>query len=252
VAPTREQLAEDTAVYLPARPPFEAVRREEIFYVAGRRTATVHRIRSPDLESSLEWTREESRRRGHREVEWWIGESVVPEDAVASLLELGLVPDEVPELTGMTCATEPPAVPEIEVRRVESLEEHLAALEIDWEVWQIAEELRAERRKLEVERWAEIERLGVVHHYAAFLDGDRVGFARGVDMDQGVALFGGSVLTAARGRGVYRALVRARWDHAVGRGTPLLVVQAGEMSAPVLDRLGFVRHGQIRLLVDRL
>jgi hypothetical protein len=44
-----------------------------------------------------------------------------------------------------------------------------------------------------------------------------------------------------------RALVRVRWDHAVDRGTPLLVVQAAPMSAPVLDGLGFVRHGEIRL-----
>jgi hypothetical protein len=51
---------------------------------------------------------------------------------------------------------------------------------------------------------------------------------------------------------MYRALVRARWDHAVARGTPLLVVQAGPMSAPVLDGLGFERHGQIRLFADRL
>jgi GNAT superfamily N-acetyltransferase len=71
-------------------------------------------------------------------------------------------------------------------------------------------------------------------------------------MEAGVALMGGAVLPEARGRGMYRALVRARWDHAVARGTPLLVVQAGPMSAPVLDGLGFERHGQIRLFADRL
>jgi hypothetical protein len=32
----------------------------------------------------------------------------------------------------------------------------------------------------------------------------------------------------------------------------LLVVQAGRMSAPVLDGLGFVRHGDIQLFADRL
>jgi GNAT superfamily N-acetyltransferase len=71
-------------------------------------------------------------------------------------------------------------------------------------------------------------------------------------MDEAVALFGGSVLPAARGRGVYRALVRARWDHAVARGTPVLVVQAGAMSRPVLTGLGFESHCEIRLMVDRL
>jgi len=83
-------------------------------------------------------------------------------------------------------------------------------------------------------------------------EGRPVGFGRGIDMEDGVALMGGAVLPEARGRGVYRALVRARWDHAVARGTPLLVVQAGPMSAPVLDGLGFERHGEIRLFADRL
>lgn len=252
MAPTREQLAEDTISYLPPRPTFERVERDDLVYVAGLRAATVHRVRAHDLEASLAWTRAESRTRGHRELEWWIGESAIPADTADRLLALGLVPDEVPVLTGMTCTTEPPRVPGIDVRRVGTLEDYAAALEIDWEVWQISEELREERRRLEVDRWAEMSASGVVHHYAAFLDGRRVGFARGVDMEHGVALFGGAVLPEARGNGVYRALVRARWDHAVARGTPLLVVQAGDMSTPVLEGLGFERHSQILLFVDRL
>ena len=94
--------------------------------------------------------------------------------------------------------------------------------------------------------------LGSVRHWCAWDGGLRVGFARAVDIDGGVVLLGGAVLAEARGRGVYRALVHARWQHAVDRGTPLLVVQAGEMSAPVLDKLGFRRHGEIRLFVDQL
>jgi GNAT superfamily N-acetyltransferase len=91
-----------------------------------------------------------------------------------------------------------------------------------------------------------------VHHFAALLDGRRVGFGRAIDMPTAVALFGGAVLPEARGRGVYRALVHARWEHAVARGTPTLVVQAGPMSAPVLAGVGFERHGEISLFMDRL
>ena len=61
---------------------------------------------------------------------------------------------------------------------------------------------------------------------------------------------GGDVAPSARRRGVYRALVHARWEHAVARGTPLLVVQAGRMSAPVLTGLGFQSHGMLQLFVD--
>jgi GNAT superfamily N-acetyltransferase len=105
---------------------------------------------------------------------------------------------------------------------------------------------------LEAERFDEQQASGVVHHFSALLDGRRVGFGRAIDAATAVALFGGSVLPGARGKGVYRALVRARWDHAVERGTPTLVVQAGAMSTPVLEGLGFERHGAIRLYVDRL
>jgi GNAT superfamily N-acetyltransferase len=65
-----------------------------------------------------------------------------------------------------------------------------------------------------------------------------------------VALLGGAVLPACRGRGVYRALVHARWLHAAARGTPLLVVQAGRMSRPVLEGLGFRGHGELHLFMD--
>jgi predicted acetyltransferase len=59
---------------------------------------------------------------------------------------------------------------------------------------------------------------------------------------------GGAVLPEARGRGAYRALVRARWDDAVARGTPALTVGAGPMSEPILRRLGFEQIVQFRRL----
>jgi hypothetical protein len=39
---------------------------------------------------------------------------------------------------------------------------------------------------------------------------------------------------------------------AVERGTPVLVVQAGKMSRPILERLGFETVATIRVMVDRL
>jgi len=249
---TRAELAEDTSVHLLPRPTFETIDRGDYVFVAGLRNATVHRLRTEDVDAALAWTREESLRRNLRFVEWWIGWSASPPDARERLLALGLVPDEVPTLTGMTCSVAPPEVAGVEVRRVETAAEYEATIEIDWEVWQLSEEERAERRLLEIERWESIHASGVVHHYAAFVDGERVGFGRAIDMDGAVGLFGGAVLPEARGRGAYRALVRARWDHAAERGTPLLVVQAGSMSGPVLAKLGFESHGELSLLVDRL
>jgi hypothetical protein len=64
-------------------------------------------------------------------------------------------------------------------------------------------------------------------------------------------LIGGSTAKWARGRGLYRALVRARWDYAVARGTPALVTHAvPETSYPLLRRLGFQDVCTIRRLED--
>jgi GNAT superfamily N-acetyltransferase len=244
---TREQLAENTGMYLLPRPFYETLVTDDYSYHAGPNNAWVLDIREPNVE----WARAESRRRGLALVEWWVGWSVRP-SLGAELLSLGLVPDDEPVLTGMTCVTETPEAPHIEVRAIETAAQYLEAIAVDWEVWQIPEEERAKRRAIEVDRFDEDHAAGSAHHWAAYDDGRPVGFGRGIDMEQGVALMGGAVLPEARGRGVYRALVRARWDHAAARGTPLLVVQAGPMSAPVLDGLGFQRHGEIRLFADRL
>ena len=87
--------------------------------------------------------------------------------------------------------------------------------------------------------------------YLAWVDGEPVGAARGIFRPQGVLCIGGSVREQGRGRGAYRAMVRARWDDAVAAGTPVLVVQAGDMSRPILERSGFVGVAEIVILYDR-
>jgi len=95
-----------------------------------------------------------------------------------------------------------------------------------------------ERRNPEAWEWH--ERLPDFKTFAAFVDGEIVGIANALFGANAAFMVGGSVREDARGRGAYRALVRARWDAAVERGTPALTVTAGSMSAPILDRLGFV------------
>ncbi len=65
-----------------------------------------------------------------------------------------------------------------------------------------------------------------------------------------VYLGGSGTRPDKRGRGAYTALVRARWDAAVERGTPVLTVGAGAMSRPILERLGFSIVGWTDNLVD--
>jgi GNAT superfamily N-acetyltransferase len=245
--PTLEQLAESTAVHLLPQPGYDKIVTEDFTYIAGPNNAWVLDVVEPDVD----WARDETRRRGVPLVEWWIGWSS-PAHFADELLRRGLVPDDEPVLTGMTCTTEPPGAPEVEVRPLETVEQYLAAVATDWDVWDVPEAERERRRETEASRFEANQAAGTVHHWAAYDAGAPVGFGRAIDMTEGAALMGGAVLSSARGRGVYRALVHARWEHAVARGTPLLVVQAGRMSAPILAGLGFTPHGEIRLYADRL
>jgi GNAT superfamily N-acetyltransferase len=80
-----------------------------------------------------------------------------------------------------------------------------------------------------------------------YLDGTSVAFA-GVEIADGVArLWGGAVLEAYRGRGVYRALVAARMTYAAEHGATMALTQGRTItSSPILQRLGFVSYGQQR------
>ena len=88
--------------------------------------------------------------------------------------------------------------------------------------------------------------------YLAYLDGEPVGFGRAVFTPHGALLLGGATLPEARGQGVYTSLVHARWEEAVARGVPRLVVSAGPMSAPILERLGFEPIGRVRLFKQKV
>ena len=111
----------------------------------------------------------------------------------------------------------------------------------------------ADRSGLEarVDEFHRLHENGYSRMYLAFVDGEPAGMARGSFQDAGIHLSGGAVLPWARGRGAYRAMVEARWHDAVSRGTPALTVQAGSMSRPILERLGFVEVAKIRVLCDR-
>jgi GNAT superfamily N-acetyltransferase len=148
-------------------------------------------------------------------------------------------------------ASRPAGKPSADVRLVESFDDYLRALEVDWEVWNVPADDREKRRAAAPERWGSLSGENVTH-YLGYLDGEPVGFGRVAFTPAGGLLMGGSVLPAARGRGIYTALVHARWNEAVARGTPCLIVGAGPMSAPILERLGFERIGAIRVLRDRL
>jgi hypothetical protein len=140
----------------------------------------------------------------------------------------------------------PPGPADVAVRAIETADEYVAVTETAFDT---ALDRRREVAQL-VEAFELDRQGGVAVTYAAWVDGRVAGGARSILTPRGVLLSGGATAPWARGRGAYRALVRARWEDAAARGTPALAVQAGSMSAPILRRLGFEKVVQFRRIED--
>lgn len=81
----------------------------------------------------------------------------------------------------------------------------------------------------------------------AYLDSRPVGAAGVTVVGRTARLWGGAVVPAARGRGVYRAMLQARLDLAVGRGATMALVKGRvATSGPILRRAGFHGYGEER------
>jgi GNAT superfamily N-acetyltransferase len=153
-----------------------------------------------------------------------------------------------PTCTALASEREPPEVDGIEVRRIETLEEFRQGLEIVLAASHHRDDDAARQRAEAEQRYAFRRLRGA--EWLAYVDGRPVAYAGAVAGDRGLYLSGGATLPEARGRGCYRALVRARWDFAVERGTPGLVVLAQETSRAILERCGFERVCTIHELVQ--
>jgi GNAT superfamily N-acetyltransferase len=239
------ELAENPNTYVPLRPGSERIVTDRYVLWLGQgdhpawTVAQRFRFRADELGDVRAELHDQARARGRTGLSWEVGSSATPVDLVDRLLGLGLVEDDEPLRVGMALTTPIPAVPEVEVRRVRTEDErHLAATIAATVFGTPFSELPPPDPDTIV--------------YLAYLDGEPVARATGSFSEHGVTLFGGAVLPEARGRGAYRALVHARWEDAVARGTPLAVTDAGSQSRPILRRLGFREVCTIRALIDRL
>ena len=251
------ELAENPNLHQPPGPGRSLHRdprgRYAVFLAEGTssHSATVQHVRLPAAEvpAALEEIRGLLRSLGREGAEWELGESTEPADLVERLLALGLRRDQrEPVATGMALrATAMTAPPGVVARRVSSVDELVAAREVQRAAFGDPSPVS---RELAVTDFA---REGVDGStFAAFLDGRLVAAAYAAYTPWGLILFGGATLPDARGRGAYRALVAARAAEAVARGTPTLVTHAGAMSRPILERLGFEAVSRIDRLVDVL
>ena len=210
----------------------------------GWNVAQRFRLRPDEVEEVRAEIHAHLRRNGRAACSWEVGSSATPSDLVDRLHALGLVDDEPDPLAiGMVLTNEPEEPPPagVEVRRARTREELLEAGRIAAVGFGIPGAVPEPE-----------EPTPGLETYVAYVDGRPAARATAAFTQYGATLFGGATLPEARGRGAYRALVAARWEDAVARGTPMLVTQAGRMSRPILERLGFRAVCEIRILVDRV
>ncbi len=249
------EYAEEPGLWIPLAPPSEVIEADGYAVVTSLYSASVERVRlgANEVERAVAETRAMAASRGWRYVTWWLGELTEPAGLAEQLLELGLAPDaDESEMTSYAIERRPNGEASVEVRRAETAEEYLTALELDWDVWNMPEEKRIGYRPIQLAAWERLEATGRMGIYVAFVGGSPAGFGRAVFAPEAGILMGGSTLPSARGQGVYTSLVHARWDATVARGVPRLAVSAGHMSAPILERLGFEALGKVVLLRDTL
>jgi hypothetical protein len=220
---------------------------------------TVSRLRldPDDVSETLAEVRARVAEHGHRDATWWVGSSATPGDLADRLQTHGLVPDERPgsdpHSTTMVLADEPPPPPgDVVARRVESFEEFLTAGRIADAAFEASEEEAKAYEAIAADSFAREQAGHAPRAYLAFLDGEPAGVGRALFAPDcpAVLMIGGGVLQHARGRGVYRALVQARWRDAVAAGMPALTTQAGALSRPILERLGFHAVAEQEILLD--
>lgn len=205
-----------------------------------------------DVRAAVEAAREIVREHNGNGIVWW----VAPEHAhLGEQLErAGLANTDAPgfeETENALVLLEPPAGEtgdDVDVVVVQTIEEFDAANGILEQAFGLPAGALSANRDEDWERYRQPDY--PFPQLLATVSGRPVGSATAAYFEAGVNLFGGGVLEEARGHGVYRALIAKRWELAVERGTPALTVQAGRMSRPILERVGFQFVAPVKIYAD--
>jgi hypothetical protein len=231
----------------------------QVGYMPGGSFALVSvRRLSGDLEAHVTEIRALLAAEGFERAAWSVPEAAEPTGLAEALKAVGLVswPGESEgfgsRYRNMLLATEPePMAQGVTAHQVATFDEFVAGRHVAQDAFEMSEQDRALAENKNAVQWEWHERSPDFKSFVAFVDGEIVGNANVIFGGHAAYLIGGCVREEARGRGAYKALVRARWAAAVERGTPALTVSAGSMSGPILERLGFATVGEGDVLEDR-
>jgi GNAT superfamily N-acetyltransferase len=255
--PTVEQVAREAIGWLRTGP--QAARLDDFRFVLLDRPLSTHwyanalRLRLDDdgVSEAIETVRRWFGARGRTSFSWFVSDETTPRDLDDRLGVAGAVVEDT--LAAMVLDHEPdPGPSDVVIRPVRTLEDFRVHQELFTAGFGFSPEDAAAVMAGVADAWrhwqSEPERV----LYLASIDGVPVAEGGIAATTVGpMVLSGGATRPEARGRGAYRALVRARWDEAVRRGHPTLVAQASAMSRPVLQRAGFRQVGTVTLFADR-
>lgn len=234
------EIAEAPAAHVVPPHPAVVHRDGYCFLSLGPGVGAVQRIRlgASDLAAAHEEVSELARERALDRVGWWVTDLTTPRDLGP---QLGLELEET--LAALALTEAPSAAGDFAVREVATLEDYAAAQDLDSTVngWPVST----------IERHAELWETarGRFLVWLALEGGRPVGMARCAVGERALMMVGGAVLPEARGRGVYRSLVAARWQTAAERGIGALVTTANDQSAPILRRVGFEHLGDVEIWI---
>jgi hypothetical protein len=191
------------------------------------------------------------RERGRSDFLWFIGPASTPRGIEDALTARGA--SVVGRCTAMVLDHEPSAPPALDIRPVRTPEQLLACRRIGLAAdgdGTVSVEQSAVLETTNDAAWRDFQSYeGRRRNFLAYLDDAAVAAAGLLFTDQGFAvLSGGATLPGARGRGCYHALVHARWLEAETAGAGPLAVQASDMSAPVLTRIGFATLASLTMI----
>jgi hypothetical protein len=220
--------------------------------------STVTRVRTSEarLDETIGDIRTILRQRGYSRVAWCIGPSCQPEGLTTLLAARGFFPATrapfEPEAHALALVQAPPRHPDdVEARLVRDYDEYLQALLIAMEAFGVSSDDAAGWMTAAPALWKQQDGVNRMTLIALF-KGRPVGFAFAARGPHGLMMCGSGVLASERGHGAYRALVSARWKVAVELGKPALVIHAGAMSRPIVERCGFEPVCRIEIVEDPL
>ena len=248
--PAERVLGASAAWVSPWYPP-HAVHRDQgwlEFYLEGD-TATVMRAEPGERAAAqlVPAVLAELRRHGAERVVWTVGPGNVPAGVDEVLLGLGATTDRLVDICAFPLRGGLPAAPAggaASARAVRTRDEVADYERVTAQAWGYPEPSGADI-DLAFAHLAPGRFLGCWNDVPAG--------AGGYGLAGEVARFwGAAVVPAFRGRGVYRALVRARMEEAMSRGATVALVHAKtDTSSPILRRLGFTVYGQQQVLAIR-